>query len=195
MIKKEYFFHYIAGVLLLANLFVWYGVWAEERGNILKVVFLDIGQGDSIFIEAPNGNQVLIDGGPNKKILEKLGEVMPIYDKTIDIVIATHPDSDHIGGLPEVLEKYSVGKIFEPNSSSTSETYQAFENIISKKHLEKVIAERGQEIILDENPEIKLEILSPETGVKFKDTNESSIVAKLIYASSTFLFTGDLQKN
>src|SRR3990167_9322242 len=93
---------YLLVILLLVNVVIWYAVFAEERGGRLTVAFLDVGQGDAIFIEAPNGNQMLIDGGPNKAVLRELSKVMPFYDRSINIVLATHPDKDHISGLIDV---------------------------------------------------------------------------------------------
>ena len=92
--------------LVVANVFIW---TAEAGSKELTVAFLDIGQGDAIYIETPNGTQVLIDGGRGKQILRALGDVMPLSDRSIDIVIATHPDADHIGGLSDVFERYDIG--------------------------------------------------------------------------------------
>ena len=76
---------------------------ASKKDGLLKIYFFDVGQGDAIFIEAPNGNQVLIDGGPDNAVLQKLGETMPFYDKSIDMVILTHSDAAHLAGLIEVF--------------------------------------------------------------------------------------------
>jgi len=97
-------------LLLLANFFVWKEIFLLLK-NPLEVVFFDIGQGDSIFIENDEGYQILIDGGPGKLILEKLNKEMPFWDKTIDLVILTHPDYDHLKGLNYVLERYKIENI------------------------------------------------------------------------------------
>src|SRR3989338_4096570 len=86
-------------VLLFLAIFSFYVAFREERKGILTVAFLNIGQGDAIFIEAPSGNQILIDGGPGKSILRELSKVMPFYDRSVDVVLATHADQDHVGGL------------------------------------------------------------------------------------------------
>src|SRR3989344_706505 len=104
-------------VLFLITIFSIYLVFQESKQGILTVAFLNIGQGDSIFIEAPSGNQVLIDGGPGKGVLRELSKVMPFYDRSIDVVIATHADQDHVGGLPDVLKKYKVNLFMEPGLS------------------------------------------------------------------------------
>ena len=90
--------------LIGANILSWITVF-YLRDDSLKVVFFGVGQGDSIFIETPQKHQILIDGGPSpEKILEKLGEEMPFYDRSIDLLLLTHPESDHLRGLIEVLK-------------------------------------------------------------------------------------------
>ena len=91
---------------------LWYGIFKESRG-VLDVAALNVGQGDALFIETASGKQILIDGGPGRSVLSELGKVMPAYDKSIDLVIATHTDRDHLGGLIEVLRVYHVGQVVE----------------------------------------------------------------------------------
>src|ERR1700690_1208445 len=107
----------IVGVAIVALFIlsscIWYAALREDRRGLLTVSFLDIGQGDSIFIDAPSGRQVLIDGGPDGTVLRRLGQVMPFYDHSIDVVIGTHPDADHIAGLIDVLQRYDVSYIVQ----------------------------------------------------------------------------------
>jgi competence protein ComEC len=179
-------------LLFIANFFVWYAVFSEERGGLLTVAFLDVGQGDAIFIEAPNGNQTLVDGGPDKKVLRGLSEIMPFYDHSIDVVVATHPDQDHIGGLPDVLKKFKVGAVMEPGVKSYSESFKAFENISKNKGIKKIFARRGQRIILDES--VYIDILFPDRDTFGWDANNASVVAKVVYGDTSFLLTGDSPK-
>lgn len=168
---------------------IFYSVYAETRNNLLKVSFLDIGQGDAALIESPTGNQFLIDGGPNKSILNALGRVMPFYDKTIDAVLATHPDADHIGGIPEILKNYSVGKYIYNGAVGTTGVFKELDDEVSKLNIKKEIARAGE--VFDLGGGAYLKILYPHSDPVGKDTNEYSIVAKLYYGNSTFLFTGD----
>ena len=174
---------------LLVNIFIWHTVVTEDRRGTLKVSFLDIGQGDAIFIEAPNGNQVLIDGGSNKAVLKKLAEVMPFYDRTIDAVIATHPDKDHIGGLIEVLKNYRTDFVMEPGVSSDTGAYQELEKTISVKKLPRILARRGMSLNLGDGA--RLNILFPDRNTDGWETNTASIVAKLVYGNTSFLLSGD----
>src|SRR3989344_1826726 len=96
-----------------AAVFIWSVALEGQRDGLLKVYFLDIGQGDSIFIETPSGLQFLIDGGPDNKVLSKLGEVMPFWDRDLDLIVLSHPHFDHYNGLIAVLERYDVENIME----------------------------------------------------------------------------------
>ncbi len=180
---------YVLGALFFANLFIWNAIFAESRSGILTVAFLDVGQGDAIFIEAPNGNQMLIDGGIGSVVLRQLGAVMPFYDKTIDIVMATHPDQDHISGLLDVLERYKVDFVMEPGAESETAVYKEFEKLIDEKQIKKILARRGMKLVLSDDAYIL--ILFPDRDVSKMDTNDASIVAKLVYGETSFLFTGD----
>lgn len=175
----------------MAAIFVWHAVIIEGDSD-LTVAFLNVGQGDATFIEK-DGNQILVDGGRNKNILRELSKVMPFYDRSIDMVIATHPDADHIGGLPEVLENFNVGLVMEPGVDSDTAIYAEFERRVEEKSLQKILARRGMKIILSKNA--YLLVLFPNMDVTGFDTNEASIVAKLVYGDTSFLLTADSPKN
>lgn len=168
---------------------IFYTVFAETRNSILKVSFLDVGQGDAALIESPNGNQLLIDGGSDKSILNALGRVMPFYDKTIDMILTTHPDQDHIGGIPEVLKNYIVSEYISNGATSSTGASKELSSEIAKNNVKTDIAREGD--IIDLGGGVYLKILYPIGNPKGTDTNKYSIVAKLYYGDSTFLFTGD----
>jgi len=182
----------ILGLLFLA-IFSVYLLHREDRQGILTVAFLNIGQGDSIFIESPTGNQMLIDGGPGKSVLRELGSVMPFYDRSIDVLLATHADQDHVGGLPDVLQNYKVNYFFETGNPGPSSSYEELEKITDQESkegkLEKVLARRG--MVIDLGGGAELQILFPDRDPVGMDTNTSSIVAKLTYGNESFMLTGD----
>ncbi len=183
--------------LFCLNLIAWVVVWDLSRPQVLEVVFFDVGQGDSIFIETPQGHQILIDGGPGLAVLEKLAEEMPFYDRTIDLIILTHPEHDHYFGLFEVLKRYEVENILWTGVVRDTAEYQEWINLIEKEGANLLIAEAGQKIILQEDPLIFMEILHPFENLKgqeFKNSNDTSIVASLIFEDVSFLFTGDITK-
>jgi competence protein ComEC len=189
--KKNFKYWFII-FLLVCVVFVWYAVFKETREGIL-VAFLDIGQGDAIFIEAPNGNQVLLDGGSDKSIIYELSSVMPFYDRSIDVVIQSHPDADHIGGLIDVLKRYHVGIVIEPGAVSESVVYKEFKDLVDKKEIKSILAKRGMKIDLGEGAYIF--VLFPDRDVSGLDSNDASIVAKLVYGKTEFLLTGDSPKS
>jgi competence protein ComEC len=188
---KKYLPYILIFSIFAIGFFVLYLVYKPHGGNLLKVVFLDVGQGDAIYVEAPNGKQVLIDGGPDAKLLSSLAEVMPFADRSIDMLIATHPDMDHIGGFPLILDNYKVKMIIDNGTTSTSDVSESLGKKIEKKKINKIIAHRGMHIILDDKKNIYLDILFPDRDVSDFESNEASIVAKLVYGENSFLFTGD----
>ncbi|MEK7516589.1 MAG: MBL fold metallo-hydrolase, partial [Patescibacteria group bacterium] len=103
---------FLAGVVIAVVLAP--SVAREIQGaGKLRIYFFNVGQGDAEFIVAKDGTQILIDGGPNSKVISELGRVMPYYDNSIDVVILTHPHADHVTGLIDVLRRYKVGMVIE----------------------------------------------------------------------------------
>jgi len=175
--------------------FFWYAVWQENtarRSGILTLAFMDVGQGDAIFVEAPNGNQMIIDGGPNAAILRELGNLMPFYDRTIDVLVITNPDTDHYAGFLDVLERYEVAMVIESGVRSDTTTYAAFERAVAAEGADKVIAKRGMNLVLDPENGANFEIIFPDQDVSSGfSSNDGSIVARLVYGNTSIMFTGD----
>lgn len=169
-------------------------VSASTSSGALEVHFFDVGQGDAIFIETPNKIQVLIDGGPvASPILEKLSSKMPFYDRSIDLVIATHMDADHIGGLVQVLERFEIGGILVSSVNSDTDLSNLFFKIIKEKNIPVVVVKAGDNFKLDKD--IDLFVLSPWEGLlDVSKDNDSSLVTKLTYRDDSFLFMGDAEK-
>ncbi len=186
---RQHLLFWLTLILIIGNFFVWSIVRRESPYGILTVAFLDVGQGDAIYIEAPNGNQVLVDGGAGKQVLRALGEVMPFYDHSLDVVIATHPDADHIGGLPFVLERFAVGAVLEPGVTAETGVYRAFEELLADGSPLRVLARRGMKLELDQG--VSLDIFFPDQDPTGWETNTASIVAQLTYGENEFLLTGD----
>lgn len=167
----------------------------EKPSNLesdFSVHFIDVGQGDSTLIIS-DGKTVLIDAGEKEmgtrvvKYLENLGI------EKLDYVIATHPHSDHIGGLSQVIDKFSIGKIIMPKLRDeivpTTKTYTALLSSIAEKGLKITPAKAGMSYELGRG---RLEVLAPDN--EFEDLNNYSVVARLIYDKSSFLFTGDIEQ-
>ena len=168
----------------------------------LQIYFLDVGQGDAILIKTPMGKQILLDGGEGQTVLEKLGQYLPLTDKTIELVILSHPHGDHLGGLIDVLERYQVEEVWLTGVVHTSSGYLEFLNLInSKKITAKNIFACGEnkptgcsdEIAVENN--MKFKVLWPRenlTGQRVKEINNISMVLKLIYGNNSWLLPGDL---
>jgi beta-lactamase superfamily II metal-dependent hydrolase len=186
---QKHFRAIILGVLILSNIFVWSTLYHNRPSDILTVYFLDVGQGDAIFVDSPRHGRLLIDGGKNLKVLSGLGQILPFADKRIDVVIATHPDLDHIGGLPEVVSRYKVGAFLEPGVESESTVSDELEKRISEQNIPKLLARRG--MVINFGDGVKLQILFPNQDVKRWNPNDASVVAKLVYGKQSFLLTGD----
>lgn len=188
-ISRHYVSWVVLGILALFNAVIWFVVIRSDRNGVLTVAFLDVGQGDAIYIEAPNGNQVLIDGGPGRQVLRTLGRQMPFFDRSLDLVLLTHPDKDHVGGLPFVFERMRVSLTATTENTATTGAYRAFEDIVRAKKIPRILARTGMRVVLDRG--VVLEILFPDRSTRGWETNTSSIVARLSYGDTSFLFTGD----
>lgn len=193
---RRYGYWYFLGALALACFAVWSAVFYTEahRGRVF-LHFLDVGQGDAIFIEAPNGNQVLVDGGPDSTVIARLGEVMPFWDRSIDLVVLTHPHADHLDGLVEVLKRYDVDLVMATGVNHTIPEYEEWHSLLRKKSVEVVTARAGQKVRLAENTH--LNILAPLEDWKGKsprDIHDAMVISKLIYASTAALLVGDAER-
>jgi len=192
--KKEKVFLVFIGFLIVVDFFVWKEVFDLERGG-LEVVFFDVGQGDAIFIETPQNHQILIDGGDGDNILKKLQQEMPFWDRSLDLVILTHPEKDHIGGLVEVLERYEVDYILWNGVIRDIAEYKKWQKLVEKKKAKEVIAEKRK---VAKAGRVEINILYPflsfENEEFFETSNDTSIVSKLKFGSACFLFTGDITK-
>jgi competence protein ComEC len=186
---KKYHRLLIISGLLLTTVFVWQAVCRETSDKTLTVAFLNVGQGDSIYIESPTHQKMIIDGGPNGAILSEISKFMPWYDHYIDAIMITNPDVDHYGGFIDLLKRYRVGLVIEPGTIGASPSYKTLEDLIVQKNIKKIIARRGQSIELGGGAHF--DVLFPDRDVAKLNSNDGSIVGQLVYCSSTIMFTGD----
>lgn len=159
--------------------------------DILKVNYLDVGQGDSTFIELPNGETMLIDAGnpgDGEKVISAIEEK---GYKKIDYLVATHPHSDHVGGMAEVVEGLEIGKVYMPKKSHSTASFEKMAGAISEKNLKISEAKAGVTVLEKDN--LKIEILSPISS-EYDDLNNYSAVVKIVYGENSFLFMGDAEK-
>lgn len=163
----------------------------DAQEGILAVHFLDVGQGDSEFIELPNGETMLIDAGEADMGKTVVDDINEIGKTEITYLVATHPHSDHIGGLSEVLSAFDVENVYMPNAVSSSETYSAFLDAVEAENCNVIEAKNGVSIINGDS--LSVEFIAPCSD-EYKDLNNYSAVVKIIYGSTTFLFMGDAEE-
>ncbi|MGQ9765966.1 MAG: ComEC/Rec2 family competence protein [Anaerolineae bacterium] len=172
--------------------------WLAARGlpdGRLHVYFLDVGQGDAILIVAPDGRQVLVDGGPSPTaLLNELGAVLPFWDRSLDLVVLTHPDGDHITGLIPLLDRYRVAQVLDvPQSDAAPEAVPWLERL-QARGIARVYALRGMRLLVGD---LLISVLHPGpeplTGTA-SDDNNNAIVLRLDFGRFSVLLTGDAER-
>jgi competence protein ComEC len=185
------------GLLAMALVVVllWAAALAAPDGK-LHVTFLNVGQGDAILVVTPSGRQVLVDGGPDhRRALRALGARIPFWDRSLDIVVLTHPHEDHVGGLVEVARRYRTEMAIRPPAEPASPSYQDWVDALAARagrtHIFEAVA--GQGVRLGDG--VVLRVLHPGArllaGTR-SDVDNNSIVLRLEYGAVSFLLAGDI---
>lgn len=178
---------YIFGFLTL--LIILTGISIYQVGNPnLRIIACDVGQGDAILTVYGN-IQILTDGGPNNRVMECLGKYMPFFDRKVELVILTHPQSDHYGGLIEVFKRYKVDNFLYNDIPVSSQSYQLLTSEVGSSGARLINPDTGMVIRLGL---ISLDIVNPSKDFESKQTNDYSITDILTYGGFKAVFTGDL---
>ena len=180
------------GGLLTLSLLTWSATVNLPDGR-LHVAFLDVGQGDAIFITTPNGRQILIDGGPSSAQLgRRLGQEMPFWDRSIDVIVSTHPDLDHLGGLVEIVERYEVRAVLVNDLTPDSSLHQTWLNQLESGNHRPILVRQGMVLQLDEG--LQAFILNPGPATLYAQAeNDHSVVIRLTMDQVSFLLPGDIE--
>lgn len=165
--------------------------YINTNNDLLKVHYLDVGQGDSIFIELPNNETMLIDAAESYQSEKIINYLKNLNYQKIDYVIGTHPHTDHIGGLKDIINTFEIGKIYMPKVVSTTKTYENLLMAIKDKNLKINTAKAGTSII--DTDTLKINILAPNSET-YTELNNYSAVTKITYGTTKFLFMGDAEK-
>jgi len=185
----------LIGGLALAVILAWIAALQMPDGH-LHVHFLDVGQGDAILIQCPHGQLILVDGGPSPSVLlSHLGRRMPFWDHSLDLVVLTHPEEDHLGGLVEVLTRYDVSLVLDSGQGCTSATCDAWRSLIEEKEIPYRRAEAGMRLGLGQD--VQMEVLHPPAlpmANTASDINNNSVVVRLEYGRFSMLLTGDVME-
>lgn len=183
------------GVLICIAVFVWAQVVHSPSDGNAHIFFLNVGQGDAELIEKGD-YQILIDGGPDDSVLAELGKTMPATDRKIEILILTHPHSDHLAGINQVIDRYEIGAIYFSGATYTTNGYLEFLQKVKDKNISIIVPKIGESITPYDNA--KLTFLWP--GEKYKEQvsenlNNTSVVGRYCYFSICALFTGDIEND
>jgi len=162
----------------------------------MYVYFLDVGQGDAVFIKTPSGKNILIDGGPAESAFDAGKEIIIPFLKRqnvrkIDVIVATHPHGDHIGGLVSVLKDIPVGEVLDTGFVYPSPYYERFMRVINSKKIKYKIVQKDDKLNWDSALSVK--VLSPRRNNLYEDPNNNSIVIRMVYNDISFLLTGDME--
>lgn len=159
----------------------------SQSGNDMLVHFINVGQGDAILIQSPNGKSMLIDGGVKGEGQNIVSYLREQGVEQLDYVVATHPDADHIGGLIGVLNSISIKHFLDSGKVHTSQTYEEMISLVAEKNIPYIVPKTGDEVKLD--GALDITVLNADEGAA--DNNEASIVLKVVYNNVSFLLTGD----
>lgn len=175
---------------IMAGIFLWLSI---REFAPLRVIFLDVGQGDAILI-TEGDTQVLIDGGAeSRQLLGQLGRFVPFWDRQIETVIATHPDADHIGGLASVIQRYRVGHFLSSGAEGQSGAAADLKRSLEQSsETDRAVLGSGSRLVFPGGAELSVLFPAGGAAADLKETNEGSIVARLEYGQASFLLTGDL---
>lgn len=177
------------GVAVVLTLGLHTSIWLGDTAAILAVRMLDVGQGDAVLVQTPEGHEVLIDGGAHRGVLREVAAQQSWFDRHIDLVIATHPDTDHVGGLVDVLERYDVDLLLMTEVVGGSPAAAAFASAMKEEGAAVIPARAGQVIQLGASTTIH--VLAPASGTAGWKPNTASIIVKIVYGDTAVLLTGD----
>ena len=192
------------GALAVIAILSWIAVFASAKSDAAKIYFFDVGQGDAIFIELMDGRQILIDGGPDERVLEKLNKVMPFWDREIDIMIATHADADHLAGLVRALAHYGFGTIIWNGIAAETRVFKEWKEAADSEGAEVLVGRCCMRFTLSDNA--FFEILWPNDSPPYEggvlrpqsegggSQNNYSLVIRFVDGNESFLFTGDIER-
>lgn len=164
---------------------------APTASGTLRAHFIDVGQGDSSFFELPDGRTMLVDAGESDAGSAVVSYIKKLGYSRIDILVATHPHSDHIGGIPAVMRAFEVGEVWAPKVTHTTATFEKFLTAVADEGLSIQVATAGKVMAEDAGTGYRIDVLSPSSSTNADDLNDWSIIQEVTFGSTSFLLTGD----
>ncbi|MDO8583252.1 MAG: MBL fold metallo-hydrolase, partial [bacterium] len=184
---KKAFLIFSGLLFLLGCILIYQNITYNDKK--LHVVICDVGQGDAIFIRTPNGSDILIDSGPDEKVLSCLSKHMPFWDRTIEIAILTHPDADHITGFIDVIKRYKLIRFYTSNITAKTAVYVQFLKTLADYKIKQNYLWQGDRFVLKDG--LTFQTLWPTLEWQGTTTNSFSVIELLTYKNFKALFTGD----
>ncbi|OGY94171.1 MAG: hypothetical protein A2406_01685 [Candidatus Komeilibacteria bacterium RIFOXYC1_FULL_37_11] len=175
-------------LILVIGGILFFSLYYEKKQ--LEIYFLDVGQGDAILIRSPQGQNILIDGGPDNQLLSELGQVLPWWERQIDYVIVSHYHDDHLTGLIELLNKYKIKNVLVTAHQPDDFLYQVWADKLLAKNIKPTVVKAGDSFVASDGLSWQVILADSE----HEDYNENSLVIRLTYHNKSFLLTGDLGK-
>ena len=180
----------IVAIVIILDILVWSTIFNFWKSGNAEIYFLDVGQGDGTLVIFKNNVKLLIDGGPmNGRVGKNLEEILPLADRYIDLIMVSHAQLDHFGGLIDVMKNFRVGAVLMSEYGSENATWKEFERVRVERKIPKVVIAQGDRILYGDS---KLDILWPKQGVYFKDLNEVAIGVFAEIGGMRAFFGGDM---
>lgn len=190
--KKDYsgFVKTIIAVIIVSDILVWSAIFHSWKQADSEIYFLDVGQGDSSLVILEDGVKILIDGGPmNGRAGKNLEAILPLADRYIDLIMVSHAQLDHYGGLIEVMKNFRVGAVLMSEYGSENAAWKEFERVRAERKIPKVVIAQGDKIIYGDS---RFVVLWPKQGAWFKDLNEVAIGVIAETGGMRAFFGGDM---
>ncbi len=183
----------LVGILLLALVFGFLQ-WSRLPDGRVRLTFFDVGQGDAALVVTPSGKQIVVDGGPDGSLLPQLSRSMPFLDRSIDLLVLTHPHLDHIASFPEILRRYRVSSVLMTGVAYKMGKYEEFLSLLKDEGATVILADPARDIDMGDG--VHLDVLWPPPGLAgkiAKELNDTSVAFKLTWRENSALFTGDIE--
>lgn len=193
VLVRSRWFSYSVGVVVVGGVLA-LGAQSSPGGAVARfpedgrthLAVLDVGQGDAILIRTASGDDVLIDGGPDDRVVEKIAAYLPAGDSDLELVVLTHPHADHLVGLLSIFQKFDVRRVLQSGAAHDTAGYDAFVDAVAAEGAQVETAREGLDVVFGDTIFAVL-----ASGVDTGDLNDTSVVTRLTYASSTVLLMGD----
>ena len=164
----------------------------KNNNPVMSVSYLYVGQGDSTLIQTTGGNKILIDVGPDGRVLDSLSKELSFFEKDINSIFITHSDADHIGGIIDIIKNFNISNIYVTSIAEETDIYDSLYKELEKEDDIIITKLNGSnEVLIDKKFGITLDILFPIDNYNFKNRNDKSFVMRLIYGDTSFMFSGD----